>query len=536
MDTISCCYLAIFVCIFTYVQAKSPHLFLILVDDLGYYNVGWNNPSQISPNINELAADGIRLEQHYTYQYCSPTRCSVLSGRLPIHVNELLPTPQQPGGMDLRMKTIADQLKKVNYTTAFVGKGHIGSYAKANLPIHRGFDHHFGFLGGGEDHMTQQDQGYTDLWRDNQPAFGENGTMYSCDLYTQEMMKLLNNHNPDEPFFGYLAFQNTHAPYQAPARWLDPKVNQSLRQLQQAMVTAVDSATGNITQLLKNKGMWNDTLLVWSSDNGGPQYWAANNHPLRGGKWSDFQGGVRTAAFVSGGLLPPSAAKTVLTEPIHVTDWYSTYAHLAGVDPSDASWAPGVPGLDSINMWPLLTGQTQTSPRQEIPLSTNTLIVGDWKILNTGFTNSWDAECVQHNDTDPNCNLGYWTGSDWPQANCGGGNPGEPTICPHDCTTDKGCEVDPNECSTSPCLFNLKSDPLEKNNLAAEQPDMLAKLHTRLSELQQTLFQTTDSGMTFTECDASWDQTLVRNGGFASYMCASTTLQLEESARGIQQD
>ena len=173
--------------------AQLPHLFMVLVDDLGYHNVGFHNPDQISPHINGLVKDGVLLEAHYTFQFCSPTRSAFLSGRLPIHVNMEQPTQGQapPGGIDLRMTLLPQVLKEANYSTAMIGKGHIGAYSTANLPINRGFDRHLGFLGGGEDHMTQRARGVADLWRDHTPAHGENGTKYSCDLYVFPVFRCL---------------------------------------------------------------------------------------------------------------------------------------------------------------------------------------------------------------------------------------------------------------------------------------------------------------------------------------------------------
>ena len=110
--------------------------------DLGYHNVGFHNPEQVSPHINELVKDGVLLEGHYTFQFCSPTRSAFLSGRLPIHVNMEQPSPgSSPGGIDLRMELISQVLKKASYKTHFIGKGHIGAYAFANLPINRGCVH-----------------------------------------------------------------------------------------------------------------------------------------------------------------------------------------------------------------------------------------------------------------------------------------------------------------------------------------------------------------------------------------------------------
>eukprot|EP00039_Didymoeca_costata_P030930 m.32224 g.32224 ORF g.32224 m.32224 type:complete len:523 (-) comp8387_c0_seq2:73-1641(-) len=497
--------------------ATKPHIFMVLIDDLGYNNVGFHNPDQISPNINKLVSDGIRLEAHYTFRFCSPTRSSFLSGRFPLHVNQEQPGFGAPGGVDLRMATIANQLKKANYKTHFVGKGHIGSYARANLPINRGFDSHFGFLGGGEDHFTQSVGNAKDLWRDNSPAYNETG-VYSCDLYGSEILKIVNNHDPSDPLFMYIPFHDTHAPYEAPAKWLDPRVKQPLRQLLQAMLTCTDDAVGKLVQLLTKKGMWENSLLVWSADNGGPQYWGCNNYPLRGGKGSDFQGGVRTAAFVSGGILPTSVRGSVLEHPVHVCDWYATFCSLAGVDPNDGQ-GDGVPPIDSIDFWPLLSGANTTAPRTDVLLSSYSIISGNWKYINSTFRDNWDKEC-NHNATDPNCLLGYWTGPVWPVANCGGG--GGPETCPHQCNKQSNCTQDLHECGDTGCLFNLSDDPQEKHNMASVNKEMLAMMQSKLREVSKGIFQTTDSDMTFSNCRSDVTSNIKYFNGFEGPMCDSS--------------
>ena len=307
-------------------QRPPPHLFMVLVDDLGYHNVGFHNAEQVSPHIDGLVREGVLLEAHYTFQFCSPTRSAFLSGRLPIHVNMKQPTPgSHPGGIDLRMTLISQVLKKANYSTAMIGKGHIGAYSHANLPINRGFDHHFGFLGGGEDHFTQTigTGGIVDLWRDHGPAHNENGT-YSCEMYGNDVQNVVQQHTPAVPLFVYLPLHDTHSPYECTEKWMDPRVKQPLRQLMQCMLTCTDDVVGQLVATLKTKGMWQDTLMVWSADNGGPQYAGANNFPLRGGKGTDFQGGVRTAAFVAGGLLPECTRRRC--EPIP----HTSAQHAAG--------------------------------------------------------------------------------------------------------------------------------------------------------------------------------------------------------------
>ena len=125
----------------TNISVARPNLFMTLIDDLGYHNTGFHNPQQISPHMDQLVKDGVLLEAHYTFQFCSPTRSSFLSGRLPLHVNQKQPdNGATAGGIDLRMTLISQKLKLANYTTHMIGKGHIGAHATANLPINRGFD------------------------------------------------------------------------------------------------------------------------------------------------------------------------------------------------------------------------------------------------------------------------------------------------------------------------------------------------------------------------------------------------------------
>jgi arylsulfatase I/J len=133
---------------------------------------------------------------------------------------------------------------------------------------------------------------YVDLWENSGPAYGQNGT-YSCDLYGAKAVEHILQHDSDVPLFMYVAFHNMHAPDECPPEYYDKTVDFKPRQVVQGMVTCVSIATGNITAALKSKGMWENTLFVWSGDNGGFSVGEGNNHPLRGGKMTDYQGGEK---------------------------------------------------------------------------------------------------------------------------------------------------------------------------------------------------------------------------------------------------
>eukprot|EP00750_Incisomonas_marina_P008916 INCI15739.1.p1 GENE.INCI15739.1~~INCI15739.1.p1 ORF type:complete len:339 (+),score=51.19 INCI15739.1:177-1193(+) len=297
-----------------------PHIIFALADDLGMNNVGFRQklaspelePEVRTPTIDALAANGLLLDRMYSFKYCSPTRSSFLSGRLPLHVtqnnNNNLVT--NPGGADLRMQLLPQRLKEVGgYNTSLVGKWHVGARSADNLPINRGFDQHFGFLKGGEDHQNQHsndnDEGkrpisVVDLWRDRQAAENENGT-FSTIMYAREAVRVIRDHgaalrdgSPDHGrLFMFLSWQAAHTPLEAPPGWplrhVPNDTATATRAHMNALVEVLDQGMLNVTNALKESGMWNETLLVFQADNGGwiQNDYGGNNFPLRGGKvWS----------------------------------------------------------------------------------------------------------------------------------------------------------------------------------------------------------------------------------------------------------
>eukprot|EP01060_Flectonema_neradi_P027624 TRINITY_DN37220_c0_g1_i1.p1 TRINITY_DN37220_c0_g1~~TRINITY_DN37220_c0_g1_i1.p1 ORF type:complete len:511 (+),score=127.35 TRINITY_DN37220_c0_g1_i1:63-1535(+) len=444
--------------------AQLPNLILMLGDDVGYYNMGFteNNPEAYSPNMDELAAGGVQLRRHYVYKYCSPTRSSMMTGRLPIHVNQQNPG-ESGGGVDLRFTMLPAKLKEAGYSTHHVGKWHLGATFIENVPVKRGFDTSIGYLQGSEDHFTQKTPAGIDLFENLEPAYGQNGT-YGAYIYTTEISKLVDNHDKSKPFFLYAAYQNTHFPYEVPDSYLNSSIDPT-RRTYQAMVRVLDESIGNLTAALKRNDMWDNTLMIYSADNGGAsaiEGCASNNYPLRGSKHTDYEGGVRVGAFAAGGLIPQEMAGKKIEGYIHVADWYATFSKLAGLDPEDNQ--QGVPDIDSLDVFDLITGKNATSPRTEIPLSVNHenilgfptgqgLIQGEWKYV-VG-----------------NENAGIWMSPTYPNSSTECGN-----------FHDPGC---PNG-----CLFNIINDPTERHDLSQSQPQIFNQLKTRLSEIAKTVFQT----------------------------------------------
>ena len=228
------------------------------------------------------------------------------------------------------------------------------------------------------------------------------------------------------------------------------------RQYYHAMTKYLDDFVGELVSTLKQKGLWDNLLLVVSSDNGGPisNGGGGNNYPLKGGKASNWQGGIRVNGFVSGGYLPEKMRGQKTDGYIHIADWYATFCHLAGVDPTDEKAAEAeLPPIDSLNMWPMISGQNTTSPRTDIPASFDTLISGDYKIL--------QGDVIEAG----------WTGPQYPNL-----------------THPHGGIRTVEHCGDGGCLYNIKVDPEERINLASQMTDVLKTMQQKLAEYQATYF------------------------------------------------
>lgn len=494
---------------------SKPNIIIILADDYGWHNVGWRNSEIRTPNIDTLAKNGIKLMRHYTYKYCSPSRSSLLTGRLPIHVNQNNECNQivSKSGADLRMTLLSQKMKDAGYATAMTGKWHCGARSLANLPINRGFDSHFGFLKGGEDHITQTNRDgslrLTDLWLDNGPAFGRNGT-FSTLIYGHEAVRVIRAHNISTPLFMYIPFQVTHSPYECPAEYLNTTIKNNKRKKFDGMTNILDEAIGNITGELKSKGIWNNTLLVFSADNGGVYHGgqAGNNYPLRGQKTSSWEGGVRVTAFITGGInvIPKPLRGTEHNGYVHICDWYATLSYLAGSVSDDLSAPIDVPPIDSINMWEsLMTPNASSSPRNEIPLSfcygsggTDDCIQSGWKPNGTLLMPRNAALIQGHYKLvwGKQNGWGVWTGPVHPNGTADG--------------TDAGCPIG--------CLFDIMKDPTEHVDLRDQQPDIFNKMIERIQQIGLSVYQTAYSDVPDSIC-INDTQILAKYHGFLGPRC-----------------
>ncbi|XP_070001049.1 arylsulfatase B isoform X2 [Penaeus vannamei] len=380
-----------------------PHLVLIVADDLGWNDVSWHNPQVLTPHLEDLARTGVILEQSYVQPICTPTRSALLTGRYPFTLGRQhgVLWPKEPTGLTLKATLLPESLKKVGYSTHAVGKWHLGFCSWRYTPTRRGFDTFYGYYTGAEDyfhhfrlqtgrkempndvkypsHLTKEGTRFGYDFRNNTtPDLSVDGT-YSTYALASYVENLLASRSPRDPMFLYLPFQSVHSPLQVPENYTRPyrHIKHRQRRTKLGMVTAMDEAVGRVVAALKSSGHYNNSVIVFTTDNGGPTVSAGNNWPLRGNKSTLWEGGTRGAAFVHSPLLQNPG--TVSHNLIHVTDWYKTFTSLAGGEaPEDT---------DGFDQWAALDGHSK-SPRSHMIYNIDNTTAfsagirfGDYKLL-----------------------------------------------------------------------------------------------------------------------------------------------------------
>lgn len=408
-----------------------PNIVHIVADDLGWKDVGFNGCTDIkTPTLDALAAGGAKLTQFYVQNMCTPTRAALMTGRYPFRYG--LQTIVIPGpanyGLDTTEYLMPQCLKDAGYTTAIIGKWHLGHADTKYWPKQRGFDYQYGAMIGELDYYTHSDAGVLDWFRNNKPVREEG---YTTQLIGADAVKYITAQDSKKPFYLYLTFNAPHTPYQAPKEYVDryPNIADPTRRTYAGMVTCLDDEIGKVVAALDKKGLRDNTLILFHSDNGGTTNamfagqmadlsktkLPCDNGPYRGGKGELFEGGCRVAACANWpGHIKPGTVDGVL----HAVDVYPTLAKLAGA--STEKCKP----LDGVNAWDTIA-ENKPSPRTEMIYNVEpfrgAVRQGDWKLI-------WRAMIPMSVD-----------------------------------------------------LYNLAEDPSEKNNVAAADPDKVKSMQDRLN-------------------------------------------------------
>jgi arylsulfatase A-like enzyme len=379
-------------------QSRVPNIVIILTDDHGYGDVSTYHASDVrTPQIDRLAADGMLFtNMRSTCTVCSPARAALLTGRFPdrVGVPGVIRTEKENswGYLDPTVPTLADELRKASYHTAIIGKWHLG-LESPNTPNERGFDLFHGFLGDMMDSYSSHLRHGNNYMRHNGEVITPVG--HATELFTDWACEYLRERADlkEQPFFLYLAYNAPHFPIEPPAEWLE-RVKQRLPNLDEkrmknvAFVEHLDHNIGRVLSVLRETQLAQQTLVVFTSDNGGSLPHGQNNDPWRDGKQSHYDGGLRVPFVAS---WPETIKSGTRCDYAGLTfDLFPTLLELAG--------QPRSTDLDAISLAPLFRGETMPAARDLYFVrreggpeyggkSYEALIRGDWKLMqNTPFS------------------------------------------------------------------------------------------------------------------------------------------------------
>ena len=410
---------------------SQPNIVILLVDDLGWADVGFRGSDIETPNIDRLAREGLSLERFYSMPICTPTRSALMTARDPMKLGTIYAgfQPWQNGGVSPEEHFMPESFKAAGYQTALIGKWHLGHTFEPLVPNARGFDHFFGHLNTQVDYYDYTVAHGYDL-QENGKSVRRDG-LYATDVHAQEAVRYIADiRSPDKPFFLYVPFIAPHAPMQAPKQLEDKyKTRKNFptpKRTYAAMVDSLDQAIGQILDTLDKHGLTDNTLVFFFSDNGGLEALGADNGPYRGGKLETFEGGIRVNALMRWpGQVPAGQSSDDI---VSVLDLFPTLAAAAQIP------VQAVKELDGQNRWVELQNSHTDQRKGDLYFASNSPIFNKYHL--SVMEDKW--KLVQ--------------------------------IIDHQAQSTK----------VKNFLFDLHEDPKEEHNLAEQYPDKVAGMAEKI--------------------------------------------------------
>ena len=370
---------------------KKPNIIFLFSDDAGYADFGFQGSKVMkTPNLDKLSKEGARFTEGYvTDATCAPSRAGLMTGKyqqrfgyeeinVPGYMSKNSKYLADDMGLPVDQVTMADYLKKLGYTNAMYGKWHLGDADRFH-PLKRGFDEFYGFRGGDRSYYPYKKVPKGHLDKRMERGFGnfEEPNGYATDVFADKAISFIER-NKDKPFFVYLAFNAVHTPMEATPEDLAkfPNLNGKRKQVA-AMTLALDRASGRVLDKLKELGLDDNTIIVFSNDNGGPTDKNASlNLPLSGTKSNHLEGGLRVPYLIKW----PGKIKAgqVYDYPVSTFDLLPTFYAAGGGDVADLK------DIDGVNLLPFVNGENKARPHEDLFWKKETRSVyrhNDWKLI-----------------------------------------------------------------------------------------------------------------------------------------------------------
>jgi len=485
--------------------ADVPHVVFFLMDDMGYNDCSWHNDKIEMPHLEELAKEGLILDSNYVGPVCSPTRSSLMTGKYmyKIKQNHGVYNPDTPECLPLKEQLLGGKMKEMGYATHIIGKWHLGYCDEACLPKSRGFDSQFGFYGSHIDHYKYFFFGGYD-WYEDQTYVNRTGNgneNWAPQLMDERAEEIIDAHDPETPLFMYFASGMVHFPMQTPPGY---EHSDDDRTTFEQMANYGDKQVGVLVNALKAKGMWDDTIFAFSSDNGG-QTGYGSNYPLRGFKSSIWEGGVRVPGMFHYPKGMDAAVQGTKTEGImYIADWFNTLVSMVGGEVNHE--------LDSLDQSDFLLHGAESARTEFIynldnhfgqPYGQAAIRVGDYKLIvgYAGDTDGGEGAGVEYDET---YNVDFWGVAGGEDKTDGvsvdmvptyrlteeAGAFGKRFMVPHEDMARRNAYT--KTVANRAILFNIKDDPSEITDLAGDLPEIFDKLYAKLKDAYDNMPEALD--------------------------------------------